>query len=210
MQPKSFFKKCLLAYNKRLDYISLPLNQLSDVITHFSPSPAQPQAPGPSHLSQTPKHSSAQGFCTCCSHYPESLHLLHVFTHSHLLREADLPWLNRKPHPPSRAPSPLPLHSLPEPWSLTHHTMGAHLPCSLPPRHHQQPDMGSGGHRCWHFVGCHTQSPTVALGQVPRCPAIIDWRSEWKKEWMRLTLSHPDPLIKAAPRLSFAHTFLVT
>ena len=55
-----FFLKCLLAYNKRLNYISLPLNQLCDVITHFSPSPRS--APGTRAFS--PFSDTQALFCT--------------------------------------------------------------------------------------------------------------------------------------------------
>lgn len=59
--------KHLRAYNKRHDYISPPSNQRPKVITHISPSPAQPQARRPSHLPWTPGHFSVQGLCTCCA-----------------------------------------------------------------------------------------------------------------------------------------------
>lgn len=62
----------------------------------------------------TPKHSSAQGLCTCCSHYPESLRLLHVFTQSP--PQGGRPSSTQPKTPPSKSGSqPSPLHSLPEP-----------------------------------------------------------------------------------------------
>lgn len=174
-RSRQVFFKCLLAYNKRLDYISLPLNQRCDVITHFSPSPCSATGTGPSHTLRHPSTLLHRAFAHAVptgKSAPPS-----VFTHSHLLREQAF-WLNLKSHPPSRAPSPLPFAP-----SLSPDHKHTTQRCSLTmfttsPATTQQPDMGSGGTDV--DVLSELSHPEPYCGSGSRYPGAqhVDWRSE--------------------------------